>query len=997
MSYDTTHKNITNTYHPDKVKVKVTKEWKDDTKSLRPGTVQFQLLNNDGTPYKDAAGKTKTITLTESGGWTGDFTDLPKADKNGTVLSYKVKEVNAPSGYTSGTPTSVTLTDAQKKSGYQSHWKVVNTYPPTSVSVEKKWAGSTPETEKFEVTVGLYQMVNNQPVAVSGQSQKKLNSANGWKGSWTNLKQYDSSGNAITYRPYEIKDGKPLTGGSNISGKNGSFTVSYDTTHKNITNTYHPDKVKVKVTKEWKDDTKSLRPGTVQFQLLNNDGTPYKDAAGKTKTITLTESGGWTGDFTDLPKADKNGTVLSYKVKEVNAPSGYTSGTPVSVTLTSAQIKDGYQSHWKVVNTYASSEIFVEKKWAGSTPETEKFEVTVGLYQMVNNQPVAVSGQSQKKLNSANGWKGSWTNLKQYDSSGKPITYRPYEIKNGEPLKEGAEIPGKNGSFTVNYDASHGEITNVYHPDKVKVKVKKEWAGDTAADRPDEVKFQLLYEDKTEYQDSAGKVYVLTLTAGKNWAGEFTDLPGADEQGNALAYTVKEISEVNGYHSGEAEQIPLTSAEKAQGYESSWKVVNIFSEEEITVSVEKIWDEGTPDEEKSEVHVALYRIAGDTVVSAGEEEKVLTAEGNWKTEWTKLKKYDDEGAQIQYRPYEMDGEQRAEAGKAIENGKFLVGYNEDHTRITNTYNYESLTVKKIWQDYENAYNSRPEKLKVRLLQNGNLYQEQEIIPDAEGNWSHTWTNIPKMLDKETPCVYTVVELDENGEEVGEAQEAQEGSFNSYLYETSYDMNSDSANGTAEKPFIITNKIKPAYLRLRKMVTSDEEAPFIPDFKFLLRLREKESNEYHTIVALGDREISGSILLVLPAGGKEFVIDEVVPMEYEIDGYAMENRAKNASDEELLDGADMSINVNNGDITVYPGDDIIFTVKNKHSHKGYFHHTTSVTNQHEAGEGFGPRNPYSEEPNKDKTDRPVHETIVEETAALWPDKVEEKEEDDVRLA
>ncbi len=850
--------------------------------------------------------------------------------------------------------------------------------PTTSYTVEKKWKDYDNPYRPDSIKVELYQKEGNKNQA-TGETAI-LNKANGWKHTWNELpKKNGKSGVTYVYTAKEVVPKGYIASGNGIS--TGSATSG------SITNTL--DGVKVKVTKEWKNDSQEVRPASVQFQLLNNNGTPYKDGAGNTKIITLSKSNSWTGDFTNLPKVDKKGTALSYKVKELTALSGYTSSSPTNVTLTEAQKNSGYQSHWKVVNTYASSEIFVEKIWDDTTPESEKFEVTVGLYQMTGNQPVAVAGQTTRKLNSTNQWKESWTGLKQYDDSGQPITYRPYEMRDGKILEEGARIPGKNGYFTVSYNASHNEITNVYHPEQVKVKIRKEWVGDTPANRPNEVKFQLLYADGSIYHDSDGKEYILVLNAGKDWSGEFVNLPKVDGQGKTLAYTVKEISEVKGYRSSEAERVSLTSTEKNQGYESSWKIVNTFSDGETTVSVEKIWDEGTPDREKSKVYVALYRIEGNTVVRAEKEEKVLTIQNNWKTEWTKLKKYDDKGELIQYRPYEMDKGERAEPGMAVENGKFLVSYNEDHTQITNTYNYENLTVKKIWQDYENAYNSRPEKLKVRLLQNGKQYQEQEITVDAEGNWVHTWTNIPKMKDKNTSYVYTVVEMDEDGKEVAEDQE---GNFNGYLYKVSYDMNSDSADGTVKKPFVIANKIKPAYLRLRKLVTSDEEAPFIPDYKFLLRLREKESKEFHTIVALGDEETSGSILLILPAKGKEFVIDEIVPMEYEIDGYVMENRAENDFDDRQNEGTEERP----GEIRVYPGDDIIFTIKNKHSHEGYFHHTTSVTNQYETGKGFGPRNPYSEKPNKEKTDRPVQKTVVEETVALWPDRVEEKEEDDVRL-
>ncbi|MBJ8079540.1 Cna B-type domain-containing protein, partial [Bacillus cereus group sp. N12] len=68
------------------------------------------------------------------------------------------------------------------------------------------------------------------------------------------------------------------------------------------------------------------------------------------------------------------------------------------------------------------------------------------------------------------------------------------------------------------------------------------------------------------------------------------------------------------------------------------------------------------------------------------------------------------------------------------------------TTITNTYkNTETTEVsgKKVWEDYNNKFNTRPEGITVQLLQNGTEFQTKEVKADKDGNWSFDFKDLPK--------------------------------------------------------------------------------------------------------------------------------------------------------------------------------------------------------------------------------------------------------------
>ena len=111
---------------------------------------------------------------------------------------------------------------------------------------------------------------------------------------------------------------------------------------------------------------------------------------------------------------------------------------------------------------------------------------------------------------------------------------------------------------------------------------------------------------------------------------------------------------------------------------------------------------------------------------------------------------------------------------------------------------------------------------------------------------------------------------------------------------------------------------------------------------MIKLLDKETGAEYTAVALGNGEESEKISIqnFSSTGVREFVIEEVVPMEYAMTGMEGEEGAR-----DRLNGTE-----NGSVVTVKPGDDILVTLTNVPSHTGYFHHTACVTNKTQLTDG-----------------------------------------------
>ncbi|HIU74299.1 MAG TPA: Cna B-type domain-containing protein, partial [Candidatus Pelethocola excrementipullorum] len=123
----------------------------------------------------------------------------------------------------------------------------------------------------------------------------------------------------------------------------------------------------------------------------------------------------------------------------------------------------------------------------------------------------------------------------------------------------------------------------------------------------------------------------------------------------------------------------------------------------------------------------------------------------WNFTFTNLPEYNQDGIKYVYTLEEVnvDG--------------YTTEINPNTNTITNTYiNMDKVAIegKKIWNDYENQFSTRPDSITVQVFQNGELYKEQKVTaPEGQTNaWTFTVANLPKCDENGTEYVYTLGEV-----------------------------------------------------------------------------------------------------------------------------------------------------------------------------------------------------------------------------------------------
>ena len=607
----------------DSLEVKVTVEVTDDGEGNLTANVTYpadkEFNNSYGaskTPATLAVKKTLTgrelkadefeFTLTDQD---GNVKETVKNDKDGNVkfsalefdkagtFTYKIAEkAGTATGITYDTKTiTATVTVADNGKGgleatvaYDDEKAFENTYTPakTEVPVKKVWKDENNQDGKRSTSVTVKLLADGQDTGKS----LELNAANNWAGSFTNL-DADKGGTPIKYTVVEVT----VTGyTSDVTGDAASgFT---------ITNSYSPETVDVKATKNWDDanNQDGKRPTKITINLLA-DGQKLDS-----KEVQAAADGTWTVEFTKLAKY-KAGKEIKYTVTE-EAVAEYES------TITD----------FTITNKYAPKAIDykVTKVWNdannqdGKRPES----VTVQLYKKVGNaDPVAVEGKkltlTAKDKTDANTWVASFTNLPQYEA-GKEIAYSIKEV----------DVP-------AGYEASvTGQVvTNTHNPDTVILSGTKVWKDNNnqSGKRADKVKVRILNGDKV--------VQEIEVSEATGWKFESKALPKY-ENGKEITYTVKETAMT--------EYKATITTDK----DGKYTITNEHTPEKTAVKGHKIWkDEDNKDGIRpASITVKLLADGKETGQTA-----TVSETSGWTYEFTGLDRY-QEGKEIAYTVEEVN-------------------------------------------------------------------------------------------------------------------------------------------------------------------------------------------------------------------------------------------------------------------------------------------------------------------------------------------------------
>ena len=297
-----------------------------------------------------------------------------------------------------------------------------------------------------------------------------------------------------------------------------------------------------------------------------------------------------------------------------------------------------------------------------------------------------------KKVTKADGWKWKFDNLDKYE--------------NGKEIKYTITEEAISGYTTV---VNGYDVKNSYTPSKTSVQVTKVWKdkNDQDGKRPKNVVIKLLADGK-----ETGKKVTLTKT--NNWTESFT---GLDEYkgGNKIVYTIKEEPVGNGY-------VSLVTGDAKTGF----TVTNTRTPEKTTVEGIKTWDDKNDQDGKRPAEITINLLKNGVKVDS---KKVTKADG-WKWKFDNLDKYEN-GKEIKYTITE----------EAISGYSTVInGYD-----VKNSYTpgKTSVQVTKVWKDKNNKDGKRPEKVKIKLLANGEEVPGKTLILSKLNNWTGTFTRLPQ--------------------------------------------------------------------------------------------------------------------------------------------------------------------------------------------------------------------------------------------------------------
>ena len=466
--------------------IDVSKKWDDEENQdgKRVETVTVELL-------RDGVATGQTITLNENNNWSGKFDNLlTKID--GKDVTYSVKETTSISGYN----TVVSSEDSINGKSFT----ITNSYTPetTQITATKVWEDNNNQDGKRPPSVE-FELYKN---GIATGNRKTL-TEDTWTATFTDLPVYEN-GQKITYTVKEVSEPEGYT-----SSGEGTEENSYT-----ITNRYTPETTEITATKVWEDNNNQdgKRPSSVEFELYKNG-----IATGNRKTLTEDT---WTATFTDLPVYE-NGQKITYTVKEVSEPEGYTSSG-----------EGTEENSYTITNSYTPKQtsVNVNKVWNDNNNQdgVRPDEIQVQLVKEVGGQKTELEDKIIT-LSDDNQWKGTFDNLPVYEN-GEKITYSVKEIT----------ISGYSVNITQNSE-NNFTITNTHTPGVTSVNVNKVWDDQNDQDglRPDSIEVELLKNG-----EPTGNI--ITLSEENHWTGTFNDLP-IKENGEEIDYTVREITQIEGY------------------------------------------------------------------------------------------------------------------------------------------------------------------------------------------------------------------------------------------------------------------------------------------------------------------------------------------------------------------------------------------------------------------------------------------------------------------
>ncbi|MGX7023832.1 Cna B-type domain-containing protein [Vagococcus hydrophili] len=704
---------IKNTYlNTEKVSLTLESMWDDNggIAGKRPGHVTVEVLQNN----RLLSDKTTQLEG-NTDIWKKTVADLPKYDENGNLYVYSARQEIVADYQTRG-PLQ-TSTGFKFENSYRTSDEIEIEGTVTILDYENKF-GTRPET----INLRLYR--DNQPTDQTRTLSLNRNNDYGYSfGSQKNTD--DTTNNNYSYQVVVENEDEFL---------NKGYTKTLSTDERHITFEYlNQATIEINGTKKWDDyhNQFDTRPDKIAIDLFQNERF--------LKTLTLDTTDTSRDEFSfkisQLPRYDTTGVPYRYSAIE-NIDSG--TSTLMDYQTSYLWLPDNFSAldfgdvskNVLITNTYKNLEtksLTITKKWDdyhnkfNTRPESITFVLSNNNGEVLDEQIVV-----QNPNDDSDTWYHEITNLPIYDEQGNTIKYKVDE-----------KVPNNYQLTQISNDTSL--FVNTYrNTDKETVTVDVAWDDEENKLnlRPDSTSV-VLYQNGVKFQEN-------TITKEMNNYAEFNDLPKFDSDGELYEYTISQK---------EVAQYQLLNKDELSTAGTSFTIKNKFiNTATIDLSGSINWIDSDEALSSRPDHVQLMLIQKDSDGKSTSDNPFKTIKVNaplnkqnnqWYFSFDDLPQYDD---YLEAYDYEIVQE-------AIDNYQTSIA----DSLIINTYTYPEKTKaegKVTWNDYSNEFNTRPEKLKLILKQNGVKVDEKEIYTTSDTS-NYTFDELKKFDSEGKVYTYTV--------------------------------------------------------------------------------------------------------------------------------------------------------------------------------------------------------------------------------------------------
>ena len=285
----------------------------------------------------------------------------------------------------------------------------------------------------------------------------------------------------------------------------------------------------------------------------------------------------------------------------------------------------------------------------------------------------------------------------------------------------------------------HIDITNTHIPDSVLIKVSKYWDDHNNNDgfRPSSITVNLLA--------NGDSVDTRTITGeGHEWETSFGKWP-VKSNGDSIEYSLAEVW-VPGYQAPSV--VHLNTATEGV---YKLQITNVHKLDSINLKVVKVWNDFGNSNGRNDVHLQLYRCYDNTAFNPDYIDAQWIAVGDPKTlgsdvdtipvTWNRMPQF-YKGKTVRYAVKELDSPDGYSAFYTF-GGELRETNDYTDTIFNSRISPINITVEKVWNDFNNALNTRPEQIIVHLMANSTDTAQTTTLT-ANNGWSFTFQNLPDI-------------------------------------------------------------------------------------------------------------------------------------------------------------------------------------------------------------------------------------------------------------